>query len=148
MNDDRLLRRWQPSFDATPFDGIGPSVSGPAMPVVALALMILLAGCAEQSNEKIIRMAYVSGPTELLHSAAQQFASRVAERSGGKLRVKLYASGQLGDDRETVEGLKLRSIDMTVMGCAFHRLVRARIRNGGSSLRVARLSTHRTSLAW
>ena len=25
----------------------------------------------------------------------------------------------MGDDRETVEGLKLRSIDMTVMGCAF-----------------------------
>ncbi|NLE57297.1 MAG: TRAP transporter substrate-binding protein [Planctomycetes bacterium] len=86
---------------------------------VAVALILLLVGCAQKRDEKIIRMGYVSGPTELLHSASEQFADRVAERSGGKLRVRLYPSGQLGDDRETVEGLKLRSIDMTVMGCAF-----------------------------
>jgi len=81
--------------------------------------MMLAAGCAKQRDEKIIRMGYVSGPTVLLHSAAQEFADRVADRSGGSLRVRLYPSGQLGDDRETVEGLRLRSIDMTVMGCAF-----------------------------
>ena len=86
---------------------------------VSAALLISLTGCTQQRDEKIIRMGYVSGPTELLHSAAGQFADRVAEESGGKLRVKLYPSGQLGDDRETVEGLRLRSIDMTVMGCAF-----------------------------
>jgi tripartite ATP-independent transporter DctP family solute receptor len=86
---------------------------------VFAVLMISLAGCTEPRDEKIIRMGYVSGPTELLHSAAKEFADRVAEQSGGKLRVKLYPSGQLGDDRETVEGLRLRSIDMTVMGCAF-----------------------------
>jgi TRAP-type transport system periplasmic protein len=84
-----------------------------------VVLILLVAGCAQKRDEKIIRMGYVSGPTVLLHSAAQEFADRVAERSGGKLRVRLYPSGQLGDDRETVEGLKLRSIDMTVMGCAF-----------------------------
>jgi tripartite ATP-independent transporter DctP family solute receptor len=63
-------------------------------------------------------MGYVSGPTELLHSGAQYFTERVAERSQGRLRVKLYPAGQLGDDRQTVEGMKLRSIDLTVMGCA------------------------------
>lgn len=87
--------------------------------IAAVALVLLLAGCARERDEKIIRMGYVSGPTVLLHSAAQEFAARVAEKSGGKLRVRLYPSGQLGDDRETVEGLKLGSIDMTVMGCAF-----------------------------
>lgn len=86
---------------------------------IPVALIIVLAGCAKQQDEKIIRMGYVSGPTVLLHSAAERFADHVAEQSGGKLRVKLYPGGQLGDDRETVEGLRLRSIDMTVMGCAF-----------------------------
>ena len=90
-----------------------------AMLTASVASLILLPGCGKQPDEKIIRMGYVSGPTVLLHSAAQEFADRVAERSGGKLRVRLYPSGQLGDDRETVEGLRLRSIDMTVMGCAF-----------------------------
>ena len=86
--------------------------------VLAGVVAASLAGCAQERDEKIIRMAYVSGPTVLLHKAAEQFAERVAERSEGRLRVKLYPGGQLGDDRETVEGLKLRSIDMTVMGCA------------------------------
>ena len=84
----------------------------------AVVLALLISGCARQTDEKIIRMAYVSGPTELLHRGAEDFARRVADKSNGKLRVRLYPSGQLGDDRETVEGMKLRSIDMTVMGCA------------------------------
>ena len=87
-------------------------------PAMAVTFAIALPGCAPKQDEKIIRMAYVSGPTELLHAAAEEFSKLVAERSEGRLRVKLYPSGQLGDDRETVEGLKLRSIDMTVMGCA------------------------------
>ena len=93
-------------------------ITRPAILTTATALVILLTGCAQESNEKVIRMAYVSGPTVLLHAAAEQFAQRVAERSDGRLRVRLYPGGQLGDDRETVEGMKLRSIDMTVMGCA------------------------------
>ncbi len=86
--------------------------------VMLLIIVAALASCAREPDVTIIRMAYVSGPTVLLHKAAQRFAARVAKRSNGKLRVKLYPGGQLGDDRETVEGLKLRSIDMTVMGCA------------------------------
>ncbi|MBM4092318.1 MAG: TRAP transporter substrate-binding protein [Planctomycetes bacterium] len=89
------------------------------LPFVLAVLMISVTGCSKQRDEAIVRMGYVSAPTELLHAAAREFADRVAEESGGKLRVKLYPSGQLGDDRETVEGLRLRSIDMTVMGCAF-----------------------------
>ena len=78
---------------------------------VGTALLAAQAGCESDGQRKTIRVAYVSGPTELLHKAAVRFSERVAEKSGGKLRVKLYPSGQLGDDRETVEGLKLRSID-------------------------------------
>jgi len=84
----------------------------------AVFCSMVLSGCGPESDEKIVRMGYVSGPSELLHSGAQYFARRVAERSQGRLRVKLYPAGQLGDDRETVEGMQLRSIDMTVMGCA------------------------------
>lgn len=86
--------------------------------ILGAALVASVAGCARKRDEKIIRMAYVSGPTVLLHRAAERFADRVEEKSHGHLRVKLYPGGQLGDDRETVEGMKLGSIDMTVMGGA------------------------------
>jgi tripartite ATP-independent transporter DctP family solute receptor len=86
--------------------------------ILGVLLSAFLSGCGPRSDEKVIRMGYVSGTSELLHAGALDFAARVAERSQGRLRVKLYPAGQLGDDRETVEGMKLRSIDMTVMGCA------------------------------
>jgi len=86
--------------------------------LLAGALAAVAPGCRPATQEKVIRVAYVSGPTVLLHRAAEHFADLVAERSEGRLRVKLYPGGQLGDDRETVEGMKLRSIDMTIMGCA------------------------------
>ena len=104
-------------FQVRPRSRLGTIVA--ALPLACtVTLLVLLVGCGHQTDEKIIRVAYVSGPTELLHSGAEHFAERVAEKSGGNLRVKLYPSGQLGDDRETVEGMKLRSIDMTVMGAA------------------------------
>ena len=101
----------EPSARGTRFVGSGAAR-------VAIVVSALLVGCSQPRDERIIRMAYVSGPTELLHQGAEYFVKRVAKKSKGKLRVMLYPSGQLGDDRETVEGMKLRSIDMTVMGCA------------------------------
>jgi len=87
--------------------------------ILAIVLCsVTIVGCKKATQEKIIRVAYVSGPTELLHRAAEQFRAYVAEQSSGKLRVKLYPSGQLGNEREIVEGLKLRSIDMVVTGAA------------------------------
>lgn len=86
--------------------------------MLAAACLAAVAGCSRPKDEKIIRMAYVSGPTVLLHHGAEHFANLVEQKSEGRLRVRLYPGGQLGDDRETVEGMKLRSIDMTVMGCA------------------------------
>ena len=72
---------------------------------VIVLCSVAIAGCKKAPEEKIIRVAYVSGPTELLHKAAEQFTEYIAEQSGGKLRVKLYPSGQLGNEREIVEGL-------------------------------------------
>ena len=86
--------------------------------MLTAACLAVVGSCSRPKDEKIIRMAYVSGPTVLLHSGAEHFADLVEQKSQGRLRVRLYPGGQLGDDRETVEGMKLRSIDMTVMGCA------------------------------
>ena len=88
-----------------------------SLPVVAA--MILPAGCGRpQPKEKVLRLAYVNGPTELMHRAAGVFAQRVEDQSGGRIRVRLYPSGQLGNERELVEGLKLGSVDMVVTGLA------------------------------
>lgn len=86
--------------------------------ITGLALIILF-GCSKSKNDtEIFRVAYAPGPSELLHKAAVKFAEQVHEQSNGKLEVRLYPSGQLGNERELVEGLRLGSMDMIITGLA------------------------------
>ena len=81
--------------------------------------VLLACGCGrDASAPKIFRIAYAQGPTELLHEAAQRMAAQIQEESGGAIKVRLFPSGQLGNEREIVEGLKLGCADMIVTGGA------------------------------
>lgn len=75
-----------------------------------------LAGCASRSGTKLMRIAYVSGPSELLHVAAQRIAEQIEVDSEGRIEVRLYPSGQLGNEREMLEGLRLGAVDLVVNG--------------------------------
>lgn len=93
-------------------------IIGGARIACGLALA-LLCGCGRTGEQpKLIRLAYTAGPSELLHRAAAHFAERVKADSGGALEVRLYPSGQLGNERELTEGLKLGSVDLIVTGLA------------------------------
>lgn len=88
--------------------------------LIGIPVFVLLAcGCGrDPSAPKLFRIAYAQGPTELLHQAAQRMAAQIKEESGGKIEVRLYPGGQLGNEREIVEGLKLGCADMIVTGGA------------------------------
>ena len=88
--------------------------------IVLLLAAACLSGCAPSSGPqpKIIRLAYTAGTSELLHLASVRLAERVKAESGGRLVVRLYPSGQLGNERELMEGLRLGSADMIVTGLA------------------------------
>jgi tripartite ATP-independent transporter DctP family solute receptor len=75
-------------------------------------------GCMNSGDKKILRIGYVYGPSELLHTAAQQIAAQINEESGGAIEVRLYPSGQLGNERELLEALRLGAIDMFIGGLA------------------------------
>ena len=47
--------------------------------------------------------------------AAQAFADKVAELSGGQITATVYPNSQLGSEREAAEGVKMGSIEMTVV---------------------------------
>lgn len=83
-----------------------------------LALIILTAASCDDAEQKVFRVAYVSGPTELLHDAARNMAKRIEAESAGRIEVRLYPSGQLGNDRELIESLRLGGIDMVITGLA------------------------------
>lgn len=47
--------------------------------------------------------------------AAQAFADKIAELSGGQIHATVYPNSQLGSEREAVEGVQMGSIEMTVV---------------------------------
>jgi tripartite ATP-independent transporter DctP family solute receptor len=67
-------------------------------------------------RDNVIKFAYVSAPTDARHLSAVKFKEWVEEASGGSLRVELYSGGQLGGDRDAIEGVKLGTIEMTTAG--------------------------------
>jgi tripartite ATP-independent transporter DctP family solute receptor len=67
-------------------------------------------------RDKVIKFAYLSAPTDARHLSALKFKEWVEAESRGSLIVELYSGGQLGGDRDAIEGIRLGTIEMTVAG--------------------------------
>lgn len=70
----------------------------------------------KKGDTKEFRLAYVMAPGGTSHAAAVKFSELVNDKTSGKIKVRLYPNGILGNDRILVEGLSLRSIDMIISG--------------------------------
>ena len=84
--------------------------------IILLLVTFIVSSCTTKRNYKEFRLAYVMAPGGTSHAAAEKFSKLVFQKSGGKIRVKLYPNGILGNDRILVEGLSLRSVDMIIAG--------------------------------
>ncbi len=56
------------------------------------------------------RLAYVAQPSNPLHAGMVKFSELVSEYSEGRVAINLFHSGQLGGERDYIEGLQLGSI--------------------------------------
>ncbi len=64
----------------------------------------------------IIKYAHSDPPdpiTASAHADAVVFKSYVEDRSGGRIKVEIYPSSELGSERESLEGVQMGSIQMT-----------------------------------
>lgn len=64
------------------------------------------------SPEVVFRYAELNPESDELTKAAQRFSELVLERTNGRVEVKVYPSGQLGSQKETIQALKLGAIDI------------------------------------
>lgn len=80
-----------------------------------LGCSVLFFGCAKGKTEEkvILRMGFQAGPQSKEYMAAEQFAKDVAEASGGNVEIKIFAGGQLGDDRSMLEQTEAGALDIT-----------------------------------
>ncbi|TDQ19220.1 tripartite ATP-independent transporter DctP family solute receptor [Algoriphagus boseongensis] len=86
--------------------------------VVALFLISFFIGCKSDSRVKIIKMGHAQVVSHPVHNAMVFLAKRLEEKSGGKIKVKVYPNQQLGTERELLELLQIGSLGMTKVSAA------------------------------
>jgi tripartite ATP-independent transporter DctP family solute receptor len=91
-----------------------------ATAIVALALGVAATASA-QLTLRIGHNTPVGTPTDV---GVKHFAKLVAERSGGKIVVRDYPAGQIGNEQQMIEGLQTGTIDMAgIIGATFGNVV-------------------------
>ncbi|MCM8568413.1 TRAP transporter substrate-binding protein [Gramella jeungdoensis] len=76
-------------------------------------LILLFSGCSEKSNTKIIKLGHGLDTSHPVHKAMLFMGERLAEKSGGSMRIDIYPNQQLGSERECLELLQIGSLGMT-----------------------------------
>ncbi|MEO8923933.1 MAG: TRAP transporter substrate-binding protein, partial [Caldimonas sp.] len=61
-----------------------------------------------------LKLGHVGGPGSLFELSANEFARRANEKLGGKYKVVVFGSSQLGGDREMMQKLRLGTLDFAL----------------------------------
>ncbi len=82
-------------------------------------LSLSLVSCGDRSGDSpsddvvVIRVGHTLDPTHTVHKAMLVMAEALQRESQGSMRIDLYPSGQLGNERELIELLQIGSLGMT-----------------------------------
>lgn len=88
------------------------------IPLLLLLGSLIMVSCAKRDDIKILRLAHTLDTKHPVHNAMVDLGERLEKKSGGKLKVRLYPSGQLGGERECLELLQIGSLDITKVSAA------------------------------
>ena len=84
------------------------------MKLRTLLFSLLAAGAGACLAQIEIKFGHVGEPASLFTASAEEFAKRVNAKLGGKAKVVVFGSSQLGSDRELLQKLKLGTVDMAL----------------------------------
>ena len=72
-------------------------------------LFLLLAGCGEQTEKKILVVAHGLDKSHSVHQSLEYMGQILEQKSKGKLGIRIYPNQQLGTERELLELLQIGS---------------------------------------
>ena len=73
-------------------------------------------GVASSAPVKIIKLGHIAPPEDPFNVCATKFAELVAAKTNGQVKVEVFPGGQLGNDREQIEAMRMGSLDMSIEG--------------------------------
>ena len=81
--------------------------------ILILIVFVLFAGCGRTNKVKILKLGHGLDVNHPVHRAMVYMGKLLEEKSGGTLKLEIYPSGQLGQERECLELLQIGSLAMT-----------------------------------
>jgi tripartite ATP-independent transporter DctP family solute receptor len=83
-----------------------------------LVVSLAAAACGGPDDVTVVKLAHGLDPSHSVHRAMVFMAERVRDESGGRMRLDIYPSEQLGTERQTLELLQIGSLGMTKVSAA------------------------------
>lgn len=80
---------------------------------MVVGLLLLSAVCTAESKVKVLRLAHGLNTKHPVHKGMVFMAEKVTEKSEGSMKVEIYPSEQLGNEKECIEALQLGYLAMT-----------------------------------
>src|SRR3990172_875830 len=80
--------------------------------LLSILISVLFAHAAGAQTE--LKFGHVGEPGSLFAKSAEEFAKRANDKLGGKAKVVVFGSSQLGGDKELLQKLKLRTVDLAL----------------------------------
>lgn len=91
---------------------------------VVLVLTLVLTGCqtsapksggeAGKTQTVTLKAGHPVAETHPYHLGLVKFAELVDQKTNGQIKIDIYANGQLGNERDMIEGLQLGTLDLVV----------------------------------
>jgi len=83
--------------------------------LLGLTLSIAAGSATADIKERTLKFAFQNQKEHPQAMGAQKFADLVAQKSGGKITVKLFPGGSLGGDLQTMSALQGGTVELTVL---------------------------------
>ncbi len=80
---------------------------------LGFSLGMLFTGCQSSQSTKILHLGHGLPTNHPVHKAMVYMQERLEEKSGGKMKIKIYSDAQLGPERVLLELVQIGSIAMT-----------------------------------
>src|SRR3990172_8133926 len=80
--------------------------------LLSILISVLFAHAAGAQTE--LKFGHVGEPGSLFAKSAEEFPKRANQKLGGKEKVVVFGSSQLGGDKELLQKLKLGTVDMAL----------------------------------
>ena len=87
--------------------------------LLAIAALASIAPVAYAADPIVMKLAHVVNPGSPRDRLLRLYGENLDKRTGGRIKVQVYPSAQLGDNRQIIEGIQNGTIEGTISPTAF-----------------------------